>query len=124
MKKSLLLLLSLAVLAPAACKKNPSAEAPEEVVLRKREEAQRRAEFLLADFDRKLADLRARTEGSAKSDARNAVAALEEKKTRVQMKLDELKTSSKSAAKDVSDGLEGAVDDLERSYKDAAQRFK
>ncbi len=127
MRKYAAFALSLLFLAPAGCKKQPPAEPPEIVLLEKREAAQRRAEALLKGLDQKIADIRARAESSAagaKSETRETLQDLEEKKTRVQLKLEELKTSSKNAVKDVTAGLETAVDDLERSYKDAATRFK
>jgi hypothetical protein len=84
-------------------------------------------ETALKGFDRKIEELRVRAESSAanaRGEIRAKITELREKKTAAQLKLDELKSSTKDAWGDVKEGMDGAMDDLEDSYKDAASRFK
>jgi ribosome-associated translation inhibitor RaiA len=89
--------------------------------------AQRRAENLIAGFDARIASMRASMNASSRrvsSETRDAVAALEEKKTSVLLRLEDVKISSADKIKDAAAALEQAVDDLEKSARTAADRLK
>lgn len=117
--------LFLAALLAAACKPNEKA-AMDEAWQDRRAAAEKKADGLLAGFDQRLAELRARAESgaaNAKEDVRRTMGELEEKKTAVQLKLEDLKLSSKETAHKSAENLENAVDELDHAVKDAASRF-
>lgn len=119
-----ILSLLLAALVAAGCTTpKPSDEAWRE----KRAAAEKKADDFLKGFDQRIAELRARAESgaaNAKGDVRRTMAELEEKKTAVQLKLEELKVSSKETAHKTAENLEAAVDELDHAVGDAASRFR
>ena len=107
------------ILLLAACSPRPGGDSAQGV--RERTEAARlRAEAALQNLDRKTVALRDRAE----SNAREALTDLEEKKTTVLLKLEDLKTTTGAAARDAAEGVEKAAADLEKATKEAADRYK
>jgi hypothetical protein len=98
-----------------------------EAAAAERRALQQKTEALLKGFDRKLAELRLRADasaGRAREEAREAVSALEEKKTSVQLKLERLKTSTKDNTREAADNLRAAAQDLEDGFRDASSRLR
>lgn len=115
--------LILASLLAAACGGKPADDAWRE----KRAAAEKKAEAVLQGFDQRLADLRARAESgaaNAKEDVRRTMGELEEKKTAVQLKLEEAKTSTRETAHKAAENLDASVEELDRAVRDAASRFR
>lgn len=93
----------------------------------KRKDYQQGAEARLKALDGRIEELRLRAESSAanaKQDVRRRISDLREKRTAAQLKLDELKSSTRDAWGDLKTGVDRSLEDVEESYKDALSRFK
>jgi hypothetical protein len=80
----------------------------------------------LSKFDKQLADLKAKSSAAgdkARSDWNKALTQLEQKKTSVARKFEQLKDASADRWHEVKTNAETAFADLEKSFKDTISRF-
>jgi regulatory protein YycH of two-component signal transduction system YycFG len=91
-----------------------------------KEEYQQKTESQLREFDHHMDDLKARAErgsAQAKTAWEKDEAVLADKREAAQKKLDELKASSGQEWEKVKPDLDAAMDDLHKTYQDAAGRL-
>lgn len=90
------------------------------------QEYQERLGAKLEQFDKELEELRAGAETikeKSKTELNETVAALKQKQQAVRNKLEKLRSASGKAWEDAKSGVEAAMEDLEKAYKQAISRF-
>jgi hypothetical protein len=102
-------------------------EATKDYVLQHSEEYRKELEQKLKKFDTQLEEWRAEVKKAhavARARLEKEIAELEKKRELAQQKLEELKDPTKQAWEDLKSGLDSVMDELEKAFHKAADRFK
>ncbi len=98
-----------------------------EFFVEQKERWQKNFSAKLAEFDKQLEELKDRSSAASdktKSELARAVEILQKKKAAAARKLEQLKSSSADAWRDVKAGAEKAFAEAEQAFKEALGRFK
>lgn len=102
-------------------------DAAAQKLYQEKEAFQNQLEAKIDEYDQKLDELKAKTQAmsaDAQTKINQKIAALEAQKDTLSKKAEELKTTSADAWKDMSAGIDKALEELDASYQEAIEKFK